>query len=175
MRSMSHWFSMLRQSSWLLLLQFYWPANVVESLLFSLLFKHWKSHCQRQCGQCLVVSQCLCNFNCSCINLRMVNYYLPSFSHCLRKILPANTMRSMCCWSSLLLRCQLLLHWQLDCSLNVSIKSPFFILFKKENLTCKYNVINVLLLFNASAIAIAPSSPIPLPYECSILRQTFLL
>ena len=131
MRSMSHWFSMLQQSSSLLLLQFYWPGNV-ECLFFLTFIQTlknspptlmWSMPC---CFSMLLQFQLILHWS---TNGKLLINYVPSFSHCLRKILgkisPANTMRSMCCWSSLLLRCQLLLYWQLDCSVNVSIKSPF--------------------------------------------------
>ena len=82
------------------------------------------------------------------------------------KISPAYPMWSMCRWSSMSLRCRLLLYPRLRCSVNVEFSS-FSACSNIKNLTCKPKVVNALLLVNACRIAIAPSSPIWFPYECS--------
>ena len=84
------------------------------------------------------------------------------------QISPANTMWSMCGWLPMLLLFSLLLHLQFYSTVNVWIPVNKLICecLTNANLTPKYNVVNVWLIANASAIFSAPSCVIVLPCEC---------
>ena len=67
----------------------------------------------------------------------------------------------------MLLQFFLLLYLQFGCPVNVEFHKTFiFNLFAQKNLTAKSNMVNVLLIFNASAMLIAPLSPILLHCKC---------
>ena len=88
-------------------------------------------------------------------------------------ISPLTAMLTMCCWLLILLRAPLLLHLLFGCT--VQFQWDSVIGFLKATPTFKCNVVNVVLIFNASPTIFTPSFSIWLPFEFIIFCENLLI